>query len=70
MQFLRHFHLFPFLDTLVSLLTAFGLGAAIGLERQIRQRTAGLRTNTLVAVGAAAFVVLADRLEGPPARCA
>lgn len=65
MQFLRHFHLFPFLDTLVSLLTAFGLGAAIGLERQVRQRTAGLRTNTLVAVGAAAFVVLADRLEGP-----
>jgi uncharacterized membrane protein YhiD involved in acid resistance len=29
------------------------LGAAIGLERQWRQRTAGLRTNALVALGAA-----------------
>jgi putative Mg2+ transporter-C (MgtC) family protein len=32
------------------------LGAAIGLERQWRQRLAGLRTNALVALGAAIFV--------------
>jgi len=44
--------------------TAFGLGGAIGLERQIRQRTAGLRTNVLVAVGAAAFVDLGARVAG------
>lgn len=50
------------LDTLVSLATAFALGAMIGLERQVRQRTAGLRTNTLVAVGAAIFVSLGARL--------
>jgi putative Mg2+ transporter-C (MgtC) family protein len=31
-------------------------GAAIGLERQWRQRLAGLRTNTLVALGAAISV--------------
>jgi putative Mg2+ transporter-C (MgtC) family protein len=31
------------------------LGVAIGLERQWRQRMAGLRTNALVAVGAALF---------------
>jgi putative Mg2+ transporter-C (MgtC) family protein len=37
---------------------ALGLGAAIGLERQWRQHPAGLRTNTLVAVGAAVFVSL------------
>jgi len=42
----------------LKLLTAFVLGALIGLERQLRQRTAGLRTNTLVAVGAAIFVTL------------
>ncbi len=43
---------------------AFGLGLAIGLERQWRQRNAGLRTNVLVAVGAAAFCDLGTRLNG------
>lgn len=37
---------------------AVALGAAIGLERQWRQRMAGLRTNALVALGAASFVML------------
>ena len=40
------------------------LGTLIGAERQYRQRTAGLRTNVLVAVGAAAFVDLAMLLAG------
>jgi putative Mg2+ transporter-C (MgtC) family protein len=44
--------------------TAFVLGVLIGLERQWRQRTAGLRTNVLVAVGAAAFVDLGLRTAG------
>ena len=64
MRFLSLFHLWPFLDTLVSYVTAFVLGTAIGAERQYRQRTAGLRTNALVAVGAAAFVDLGQRLGG------
>ena len=50
------------LDTLASLLLAFVLGSLVGLERQYRQRTAGLRTNVLVAVGAALFVNLAQRI--------
>jgi putative Mg2+ transporter-C (MgtC) family protein len=41
-----------------NVLSAVFLGAAIGLERQWRQRLAGLRTNALVAAGAAAFVAL------------
>jgi putative Mg2+ transporter-C (MgtC) family protein len=41
----------------VNLGTAVAVGAAIGFERQWRQRLAGLRTNTLVALGAASFVV-------------
>jgi putative Mg2+ transporter-C (MgtC) family protein len=53
-----------FLDTAVGLATAFGLGALIGAERQYRQRTAGLRTNVLVCVGAAGFVDLAMDLRG------
>lgn len=64
MRFLSTFHTYDFLDTLLSLATAFVLGTLIGAERQYRQRTAGLRTNVLVAVGAAAFVDLAMQLSG------
>jgi putative Mg2+ transporter-C (MgtC) family protein len=64
MRFLATFQLLDFIDTLVSLTTAFVLGTLIGAERQYRQRTAGLRTNVLVALGAAAFVDLAMHLTG------
>ena len=43
MKFLTTFQTADFLDTLVSLGTAFVLGTIIGAERQYRQRTAGLR---------------------------
>jgi putative Mg2+ transporter-C (MgtC) family protein len=43
---------------------AFVLATAIGAERQYRQRSAGLRTNVLVAVGAASFVSLGLYLNG------
>ena len=45
-----------FAQTALNLFVAGCLGAAIGFERQWRQRLAGLRTNTLVALGAAIFV--------------
>ncbi|OKO74651.1 MgtC/SapB family protein [Bradyrhizobium sp. AS23.2] len=64
MRFLTTFQIADFIDTLISLFTAFVLGTLIGAERQYRQRTAGLRTNVLVAVGAAAFVDLAMHLTG------
>lgn len=51
--------------TLLSLAVAFLLGTVIGAERQWRQRSAGLRTTVLVAVGAAAFADLGVRLAGP-----
>ncbi|HXW70146.1 MAG TPA: MgtC/SapB family protein [Methylocella sp.] len=52
----------PFLDAAfqkdaAALLLALALGGVIGFERQWRQRLAGLRTNTLVSLGAAIFVV-------------
>ena len=53
-----------FIATIICLATAFVLGGLIGLERQIRQRNAGLRTVVLVSVGAAAFVHLGGRLLG------
>jgi putative Mg2+ transporter-C (MgtC) family protein len=49
---------------LVNIAVALTLGIAIGLERQIRQRTAGLRTNALVCVGAALFVSLGVLVQG------
>src|ERR1700748_1343313 len=64
MRFLHTFQLADFLDTIISLSVAFVFGTLIGAERQYRQRSAGLRTNVLVAVGAAAFVALAERLTG------
>ena len=64
MDALNNFNLHSLLNTVISLFTAFVLGSMIGLERQVRQRTAGLRTNTLVAVGAAAFVAMGSRLSG------
>jgi putative Mg2+ transporter-C (MgtC) family protein len=54
-----------FMRTIASLAIAFVLGTLIGAERQWRQRTAGLRTNVLVAIGAAAFTDLGTRLLGP-----
>jgi putative Mg2+ transporter-C (MgtC) family protein len=47
---------------------AFGLGCgvAIGLERQWRQRLAGLRTTALVATGACLFVILSEVHSAAP----
>lgn len=46
------------------LILAMFLGALIGAERQWRQRVAGLRTNALVAFGAAAFVDITSQISG------
>ncbi|MVW71725.1 MgtC/SapB family protein [Bordetella sp. 15P40C-2] len=61
---IHSFNAVSLLDILISLSAAFVLGGLIGFERQYRQRTAGLRTNVLVAVGAALFVGMAIRLYG------
>ena len=50
--------------TFPRLLLALLLGAIIGAERQWRQRSAGMRTNTLVCFGAAAFVDLGSTVGG------
>jgi putative Mg2+ transporter-C (MgtC) family protein len=44
--------------------SALFLGALIGFERQWRQRMAGLRTNALVAIGAAGFVIFSTMVAG------
>ena len=53
-------HSIPTLDwweVLLRLALAAALGAAIGLEREIREREAGLRTHLLVSLGSALFTI-------------
>lgn len=64
MTALHSFMVSDFIDSLISLFGAFILGTIIGAERQYRQRSGGLRTNVLVAVGAAAFVDIGMHLNG------
>lgn len=64
MQFIETFDGAAFADTFLSYFSAFVFGTAIGVERQIRQRSAGLRTYALVALGASAFVDLAEEIDG------
>jgi putative Mg2+ transporter-C (MgtC) family protein len=47
---------------MLRLLLAAGLGAAIGIERELRRKPAGLRTNMLIAVGAALFTTVSVQL--------
>jgi putative Mg2+ transporter-C (MgtC) family protein len=54
-------------EFVLRVLLATGCGAAIGLERQYRSRTAGLRTFALVAAGAAAFVLFGEQAGVPAA---
>src|SRR5215468_7725323 len=56
----------------LNLAVALCLSAVIGFERQWRNRLAGLRTNTLVAIGAASFVIFEQLIpdESSPTRVA
>jgi putative Mg2+ transporter-C (MgtC) family protein len=53
----------PVLSYVTNIVAALLMGMAIGLERQWRQHSAGLRTNTLVALGAALFVSLSILMD-------
>ncbi len=61
------------LDLLALLVLAVVLGGAVGVERELQQKAAGLRTNILICVGATLFTVLSLEMAGPtgdPARIA
>lgn len=47
-----------FAEELLRIVLAAGLGAAVGLEREVREHEAGLRTHMLVAVGSALFTLV------------
>jgi putative Mg2+ transporter-C (MgtC) family protein len=60
------------LDLITRFTVALVLGGIIGLERQWHQRTAGIRTNALVCIGACGFVIFATFFpyESSPTRIA
>jgi putative Mg2+ transporter-C (MgtC) family protein len=62
----------PIEQAAINLAAAVAFGSVIGFERQWRHRLAGLRTNTLVALGAASFVVFEALVpeESSPTRVA
>ncbi len=49
---------------LIAMVAALGMGLLIGAEREFGQHPAGLRTNALVAVGAALYVLLGRTFDG------
>ena len=59
-------------EAVLNLVVALSLGALVGLERRFRGHVAGLHTNALVSLGAAAYVVFATLAGDPtaPARVA
>jgi putative Mg2+ transporter-C (MgtC) family protein len=58
-------------EAVVRLVLAVALSAVVGLDRELRQKPLGLRTNMMVALGAAACSLMAlhlvDLLRGSPA---
>jgi putative Mg2+ transporter-C (MgtC) family protein len=45
-------------DAFLRLVVAAGLGAAIGIEREVREREAGIRTHLLVSLGSCLFTIV------------
>jgi putative Mg2+ transporter-C (MgtC) family protein len=58
------------LEMVARLLLAVGLGAFIGLERELRGYPAGIRTLALVAVGSALFTEISQGFDGDQGRVA
>ncbi len=49
-------------NDLLGIILAVVFGAAIGLEREISGKAAGLRTNVLICLGAAVFTIISKQM--------
>jgi putative Mg2+ transporter-C (MgtC) family protein len=49
-------------EDIISIILATLLGAAIGLERELSGKAAGLRTNVLICLGAAVFTIISREI--------
>jgi len=50
---------------MLRLVCAALLGGAIGLERELHRKPAGLRTNLFICFGSAMFTILSEQMVGP-----
>ena len=50
-------------DDIIYIILAVVFGIAIGLEREIRGKAAGLRTNVLICLGAAVFTIISKEMS-------
>jgi len=50
-------------NDVISIILAVVFGSAIGLEREISGKAAGLRTNVLICLGAAVFTIISKRMS-------
>jgi putative Mg2+ transporter-C (MgtC) family protein len=50
------------LTIIIRLLLAAALGGVVGLERELRRKPAGLRTNMFICVGSALFTLLSEEI--------
>ena len=50
------------LHEIIALIAAAVLGSIIGIERQMSNKAAGFRTNTMICLGAAMFTLISMRL--------
>ena len=49
-------------DDFIKILASTAVGALIGLEREYRSKSAGLRTFTLISVGCTIFTILSEKM--------
>ena len=49
-----------YLDSFIRLLLAAFLGLSLGIERSIAQKTAGMRTYSLISMGSALFIIISQ----------
>src|SRR5215510_15716424 len=54
----------PTIEIVIKLLMAMACGGAIGFEREISRKAAGLRTNVLICMGAALYMIISRHISG------
>jgi len=58
-------HMMFLSSSVARLLLAAALGGMIGIERTIHHKSAGIRTNMFICMGAAMFTILSDAIPDP-----
>src|SRR4030095_5206533 len=55
---------YPHIEIVLRLLLAMVCGGAIGFERELSRKAAGLRTNVLICMGAALYMIVSRHIGG------